>query len=69
MMKGSKIKVHAEIPGTVDESADPLDLFRQLLPRREITPLLGKLAFDVLKIFDVTPMLLVDEPRLQFTAT
>ncbi|KAJ7480647.1 hypothetical protein FB451DRAFT_1030957 [Mycena latifolia] len=55
-------KVEAEIAGVVGQAADALELFRVLLPRREITPLLGKLAYDVLKIFDSTPMLLVNEP-------
>ncbi|KAJ7150526.1 hypothetical protein C8R43DRAFT_887388 [Mycena crocata] len=55
-------KVNAEIPGVVDESLDALQLFRTLLPRREITSLLGKLAYNVLKIFETEPMLVVEEP-------
>jgi hypothetical protein len=39
-----------------------LKFFRDILPQREITPLLAKLAYDVLKIFDATPMLCVEAP-------
>ncbi|KAJ7708472.1 hypothetical protein B0H14DRAFT_2415356 [Mycena olivaceomarginata] len=55
-------KVEVEVPGVIEGSPDALQLFRNLLPRRKITPLLGKLAFNVLKIFDSTPMSLIDEP-------
>ncbi|KAJ7259054.1 hypothetical protein C8J57DRAFT_1234043 [Mycena rebaudengoi] len=34
-----------------------------LLPKREITPILVKTAYDVLKIFHTTPMLLASEPE------
>ncbi|KAJ7723253.1 hypothetical protein B0H16DRAFT_1334262 [Mycena metata] len=53
-----------ELSGTLDPT-DVLKFFRDILPRREITPLLGKLAYDVLKIFDSSPMLCVDAPTPQ----
>ncbi|KAJ7934764.1 hypothetical protein B0H13DRAFT_2305541 [Mycena leptocephala] len=43
---------------------DALQMFKGCLSQREITPLLGKLAFDVLRIFEASPMLLVTEPTL-----
>jgi hypothetical protein len=43
---------------------DALQMFKGCLSQREITPLLGKLAFDVLRIFEASPMLLVTEPKL-----
>ncbi|KAJ7466065.1 hypothetical protein FB451DRAFT_1138147 [Mycena latifolia] len=55
-------KVELELPGTADQFPDALQLFRGLLPMRKITPLLAKLAYDVLKIFDSAPMLLINEP-------
>lgn len=65
-------KVNMEIPGQVPETVaslqespvDALQLFRELLAKREITPLLGKLAYDALKIFDSMPMLLVEDPTV-----
>ncbi|KAJ7502088.1 hypothetical protein B0H11DRAFT_1713047 [Mycena galericulata] len=50
------------VPGIANLFPDALQTFKGFLAKREITPLLGKLAFDVLKIFDVTPMLLVSDP-------
>lgn len=58
-------KVEAEIPGTVAQFPDAIQLFKGLLPKREITPILAKLAYDVLKIFDAEPMLVVYEPTTQ----
>jgi hypothetical protein len=59
-------KVDQELPGIIAQfSESALQLFKGLLARREITPLLGKLAFDVQKIFDETPILLVREPPLR----
>jgi hypothetical protein len=59
-------KVDQELPGlTAQFSQSALQLFKGLLARREITPLLGKLAFDVQKIFDATAILLVHEPTLR----
>jgi hypothetical protein len=53
------------IPGIANQLPDALQTFKGFLARREITPLLGKLAFDVLKTFDASPMLLVNEPRAE----
>jgi hypothetical protein len=36
--------------------------FKAVLSKREATPFLGKLAFNVLKIYDATPMLLLQPP-------
>jgi hypothetical protein len=57
-------KVNIEILGLVEQFQDALQLFRGLLPRRKITPLLAKLAYDVLKIFDSVPMRLVSDPTV-----
>ncbi|KAJ7077519.1 hypothetical protein B0H15DRAFT_753475, partial [Mycena belliarum] len=43
------------VPGISGEFSDALQMFKGFLSRREITPLLGKLAFDVLKVFDASP--------------
>ncbi|KAJ7441369.1 hypothetical protein B0H11DRAFT_1631517, partial [Mycena galericulata] len=43
------------VPGIANLFPDALQTCKGFLARREITPLLGKLAFDVLKIFDATP--------------
>jgi hypothetical protein len=61
---GRPFYFYAEIP-ELDNTLDPnncLKSFRDILPQREITPLLAKLAYDVFKIFDVTPMLCVEAP-------
>jgi hypothetical protein len=58
-------KVNGELPNLVQQFPQPLELFRALLSRREITPLLGKLAYIVLQVFDSTPMLIVSDPGLQ----
>jgi hypothetical protein len=55
-------KLNIELPGFAQQFPDALQLLHGLLPKREITPLLEKLAYDVLKIFDSVPMLLVSEP-------
>jgi hypothetical protein len=53
------------IPGIVNQFPDALQTFKGFLVRRGITPLLGRLAFDVSKIFDVSPMLLVNDPAVE----
>jgi hypothetical protein len=53
------------IPGIANQFPDALQTFKGFLARREITPLLGRLAFDVLKIFDASPMLLVNDPAAE----
>ncbi|KAJ7937929.1 hypothetical protein B0H13DRAFT_2302399 [Mycena leptocephala] len=50
--------------GILDQFIDAFQIFKGLLSQRAITPLLGKLAYDVLKIFEASPMLLVNEPTL-----
>jgi hypothetical protein len=50
------------ILGIANQFPDALQTFKGFLARREITPLLGRLAFDVLKFFDASPMLLVNDP-------
>ncbi|KAJ7267812.1 hypothetical protein C8J57DRAFT_985377, partial [Mycena rebaudengoi] len=47
--------VEALIPDVVSQFPDAFHIFRGLLARREVTPLLGKLVFDVLKISDNKP--------------
>ncbi|KAJ6465368.1 hypothetical protein C8R45DRAFT_761236, partial [Mycena sanguinolenta] len=48
-------KLGAELPGLAGQITEPLQFFRALLPQREVTPLLAKLACDVLKIYDSVP--------------
>ncbi|KAJ7849518.1 hypothetical protein B0H14DRAFT_2356149, partial [Mycena olivaceomarginata] len=50
-----------ELDNTLD-SANSLKFFPNILPRREITALLAKLAYDMLKIFEAKPMLYVQAP-------
>ncbi|KAJ7712552.1 hypothetical protein B0H14DRAFT_2414165, partial [Mycena olivaceomarginata] len=45
-------KLYTEIPDVRGQFTDPVGLFKGLLARREITPLLAKLAFDVMKVYD-----------------
>ncbi|KAJ7181568.1 hypothetical protein C8R43DRAFT_869325 [Mycena crocata] len=54
--------VETIIPGVLAQFSDAFQTFKGLLAQRNITPLLGKLAFNVLKVFDASPMLLVNEP-------
>jgi hypothetical protein len=58
-------KLYAELPGLAGQFTESSLLFRALLPRREVTPLLAKLACDILKIYDSVPMLLVNDPTIQ----
>ncbi|KAJ7043799.1 hypothetical protein C8F04DRAFT_899217, partial [Mycena alexandri] len=50
-------KLYTELPDVRGKSSTPWGFFRDLLPRREITPLLAKLAYNVQTIYDGTPML------------
>jgi hypothetical protein len=45
------------VPELTNRHYDPRALFRDLLSRRSITPLLAKFAHDVLEIFYATNML------------
>ncbi|KAJ7730688.1 hypothetical protein DFH07DRAFT_723159, partial [Mycena maculata] len=47
--------LYAEIPEFKRQFTDVMSFFRAVLARREITPVLAKLAFNVLKIYDATP--------------
>ncbi|KAJ7635537.1 hypothetical protein DFH06DRAFT_1479162 [Mycena polygramma] len=55
-------KLYAEIPDIRGQFTDPIGFFRGVLARREITPVLAKLAFDVQKIYDATPMFMIEPP-------
>ncbi|KAJ7502339.1 hypothetical protein B0H11DRAFT_1690324, partial [Mycena galericulata] len=48
-------KLYTEVPGIKGQFKDPISFFAGVLARREITPVLAKLAFDVQKIYDATP--------------
>ncbi|KAJ6594997.1 hypothetical protein DFH09DRAFT_1412788 [Mycena vulgaris] len=54
-----------KIPGVAATFPNALQLLRGLLPIRVVTPS-RKLGYNVLKMFDSTPMLLVDEPAAAF---
>ncbi|KAJ6568614.1 hypothetical protein B0H19DRAFT_989133, partial [Mycena capillaripes] len=50
-------EVYTKIPEFKGAFNNAMAFFKAVLARREITPGLGKLAFNVLKIYDATPML------------
>ena len=52
------------IPDLTNGHSDPRALFRDLLSRRSITPLLAKFAHDVLEIFYAANMLHIN-PELR----
>jgi hypothetical protein len=54
--------LYQKIPQFKDAFTDPMIFFKAVLSKREATPFLGKLAFNVLKIYDATPMLLLQPP-------
>jgi hypothetical protein len=54
--------LYAKIPEFQGALTDAMDFFRAVLSKREVTPILAKLAFNVLRIYDATPMLLLDGP-------
>ncbi|KAJ7663668.1 hypothetical protein B0H17DRAFT_939803 [Mycena rosella] len=56
------LELYEKIPDFRGTFSNTLDLFKAVLAKREITPALGKLAFNVLKVYDATPMLLVEPP-------
>jgi hypothetical protein len=58
-------KAEVELPCVAGQFPDVLGLFRGLLPKREITSILAKMAYDVFKVFDSTPMLLVSGSEVQ----
>jgi hypothetical protein len=55
-------KLYRDLPEIRGKCSTPWVFFRELLPRRENIPLLAKLAYDVLKIYDRIPMLCVNAP-------
>jgi hypothetical protein len=55
-------ELYQKIPELKDALTDPMTFFKAVLSKREATPCLGKLAFNVLKIYDATPMLLLEPP-------
>jgi hypothetical protein len=58
-------KLYTEVPTIRGQFKDPIGFFAEVLARREITPVLAKLAFDVLKVYDASPMFLVEPPTAQ----
>jgi hypothetical protein len=55
-------KLYAEVPEFEGKFTSPMAFFWGVLERRAVTPLLAKLAFDVLRVYESTPMLVI-EPR------
>lgn len=53
-------KLYKECPDLEGQYSDAGLFFRDLIPLRRITPLLGKLAFDVLEIYEKVPILVID---------
>ncbi|KAJ7308630.1 hypothetical protein DFH08DRAFT_823917 [Mycena albidolilacea] len=63
-LRGEFLKtLYNEVPSIRGQLTDPTSFFRSVLARRETTPLLAKLAFNVLKIYDATPMLFGRTPN------
>jgi hypothetical protein len=63
-LRGEFLKtLYNEVPSIRGQLTDPTSSFRSVLARREITPLLAMLAFNVLKIYDATPMLFGRTPN------
>lgn len=66
-LRGEFLKtLYNEVPSIRGQLTDPASSFRSVLARRETTPLLAKLAFNVLKICDATPMLFGRTPSIIF---
>jgi hypothetical protein len=59
------IDLYVKIPELQGVFADAMDFFRAVLSKREVTPILAKLAFNILRIYNATPMLLLDVTRPQ----
>ncbi|KAJ6603334.1 hypothetical protein DFH09DRAFT_1301152 [Mycena vulgaris] len=56
------LDLYDKVPEFKGEFTDAMSLFKAVLARREVTPGLAKLAFNVLKIYDASPMLLLEPP-------
>jgi hypothetical protein len=54
--------LYQRIPELKDAFTNPMTFFKAVVSKREATPFLRKLAFNVLKIYDDTPMLLLEPP-------
>ncbi|KAJ7820560.1 hypothetical protein B0H14DRAFT_2371960, partial [Mycena olivaceomarginata] len=50
--------LYSKVPQFKGAFTDAMEFFRAVLAKREVTPVLAKLAFNVLRIYDATPMLL-----------
>ncbi|KAJ7648472.1 hypothetical protein B0H17DRAFT_1215616 [Mycena rosella] len=54
--------LYEEVPEFRGHFTNVMTFFQAVLARREVTPVLAKLAFNVLKIYDAAPMFLVEPP-------
>ncbi|KAJ6528755.1 hypothetical protein DFH09DRAFT_1327576 [Mycena vulgaris] len=54
------LDLYDKVPEFKGEFTDAMSLFKAVLAKREVTPGLAKLAFNVLKIYDASPMLLLE---------
>jgi hypothetical protein len=55
-------ELYTKIPEFKGAFTDGMSMFRAVLAKREVTPILAKLAFNVLRIYEATPMLLLEPP-------
>jgi hypothetical protein len=55
-------ELYTKIPEFKGTFTDGMSMFRAVLAKREVTPILAKLAFNVLRIYEATPMLLLEPP-------
>jgi hypothetical protein len=62
LREGFLAKLYSDLPEIKGKCSMSWGFFHELLSRREITPLLAKPVYDVLKIYDTTPMLCVNTP-------
>ncbi|KAJ7504847.1 hypothetical protein B0H11DRAFT_1611384, partial [Mycena galericulata] len=53
--EASLAELYTKIPEFKGAFTDAMSLFRAVLGKREVTPALAKLAFNVLKIYDALP--------------
>jgi hypothetical protein len=57
-------ELYTKVPEFQGAFNDGMSMFRAVLAKREVTPILTKVAFNVLRIYDATPMLLLEPPVL-----
>jgi hypothetical protein len=55
-------ELYKSVPEFQGAFTDAMAFFRAVLAQREVIPVLAKLAFNVLRIYDLTPMLLLEPP-------